>query len=249
MTYSWKYLFVLLPLLVIMGSRNPPEHVDSAGEIMHYKLRYSIFKVGIATAYLNEDQSGNINQISVEVKSNGLVKIFNNMYYHLECNVNPTTGLPDSAVINLKDRKHSLHNELIFYQDLRPDSTIVMSKLTGKHVVSRNTYEVLSGFNYFRSDLIAGDKSDQEIVINTFYPDKVWGLRFHFADEEEVKTALGRQVCYKYNPGTLAGRFFENEDDMSVWFTKGEAHIPVRFRLNLKIGAIKGVLVEYSNPD
>lgn len=70
-------------------------------------------------------------------------------------------------------------------------------------------------------------------------------LMFYYAGEEELKTIFGLQECYKYNPGTIAGRFFEREDDMSVWFTNTRPYIPVKFRLNLKIGAIQGVLVDY----
>jgi hypothetical protein len=35
---------------------------------------------------------------------------------------------------------------------------------------------------------------------------------------------------------------------MTVWFTKDEIPVPVRIRLNLKIGSIKGELYEYQMP-
>ncbi|MEN8202630.1 MAG: DUF3108 domain-containing protein [Bacteroidota bacterium] len=242
-------LIAVLTLLPGQGAANPPVIEGGAGEEMHYKLRYSIFQVGVATVSCKEDRTGSIYHISVDARSNGLVKVFNNMHYRLECNVDPSTGLPDSAVINLKDRKHSLYNELYFYQDARPDSAMVRSKLSGEHIVSRNIYEILTGFYHFREELIASDKNpSQKVTIKTFYPDKPWELIFHYAEEEELNTALGSMLCYRYNPGTIAGRFFEREDAMSVWFTKEKPHFPVRFRLNLKIGAIHGVIVDYSKP-
>ena len=246
MTPTWLYLLSTLTILSAMTGANPPETGDGAGELMHYKLRYSIFQVGVATVSCREDPTGAICQVSVEARSNGLVKLFNNMHYHLECHVDPSTGLPDSAIINLKDRKNSLYNELYFHQDARSDSAMVISKLSGTHMVSKDIYEILTGFYHFREDLISCHHSPgREAIIKTFYPDKPWDLIFHYAGEEELKTALGHQSCYKYYPGTIAGRFFENEDDMSVWFTQEKPYIPVRFRLNLKIGAIHGVLVEY----
>lgn len=248
MSKVWINLFVVLTLLHSPGVASPTEPGDGDGELIHYKLRYSIFQVGVATVSCKEDRTGNIYHISVEARSNGLVKLFNTMQYHLECYVDPSTGLPDSAIINLKDRKHSLYNELYFYQDNRPDSSTVISKLSGEHIVSKNIYEILTGFYHFREDLITEDPySGKEVAIQTFYPDKPWELRFIYAEEEELKTSIGELLCYKYNPGTIAGRFFEHEDDMTVWFTKVKPHIPVRFRLNLKIGAIHGVIKEYSN--
>lgn len=250
MSYSLIILVASLTFLLGPGGTNPPQTVESHGEIIHYKLKYSIFQVGVATVSCKVDGEGDINKITCEVRSNGLVKLFNNMRYYLECDVDPATGLPDSAVINLKDRKHQFYNELIFHQDVRSDSTIVISKLTGRRVVSKDIYEALTGFIHFRKDLIDGRKdSDREVLVKIFYPDDPWDLRFYYVGQEELKTTLGPQLCYRYNPRTIPGKFFVGEDDMTVSFTKEEPHIPVKFRLNLRIGAIHGVLKEYSNPN
>jgi hypothetical protein len=248
MSWSCLNLFVVLTFLPAAGLTVPTGSGNRDGELIHYKLRYSIFQVGVATVACRENQAGEIYHIHVEARSNGLVKLFNNMNYRLECYVDPETGLPDSTIIDLKDRKHSLYNELRFYQDARPDSARVESKLSGEHIVSRKIYEMLTGFYHFREDLITEDQyHGKEVVIQTFYPDKPWELRFIYAGEEELKTAIGELHCYTYNPGTIAGRFFEREDAMTVWFTQVKPHIPVRFRLDLKIGAIHGVIVDYSN--
>ena len=248
MSCSLLYQLVILIFLHTPGAEILHKSGNGVGEQIHFKLRYSIFQVGVATVSCKEDQTGAIYQIGVEARSNGLVKLFNHMHYRLECAVNPATGLPDSAIIDLKDRKHSLYNELKFDRECTPDSTLVKSKLTGEHVVSKNSYEILTGFYHFRQNLIAEDHHPgKEVAIQTFYPDKPWKLQFIFAGEEELNTAIGTLPCYTYHPGTIAGKFFEREDAMTVWFTKVEPHIPVRFRLNLKIGAIHGVIVEYSD--
>jgi len=240
-------LITFLTILFVTGGSNPADTVDHGGEQMHYKLRYSIFQVGVATVSCREDSTGAIYQILLDARSNGLVKLFNKMHYQIDCNVDPVSGLPDSTIINLKDRKHSFYNELVFVRDAGSDSSMVISKLSGQHIVTKDVYEILTGFTHFREDLIMiGQSPGQEIDIKTFYPDKPWDLIFRFAGEEEIKTELGPQVCFKYNPATIAERFFESEDAMSVWFTADEPHIPVRFRLNLRIGAIRGVIVDYS---
>ena len=55
--------------------------------------------------------------------------------------------------------------------------------------------------------------------------------------------------CLKYIPSTVAGNFFKNEDDMTVWFTDDATHIPVRLQLNLIVGSVNGDLVEYQKPN
>jgi hypothetical protein len=47
-------------------------------------------------------------------------------------------------------------------------------------------------------------------------------------------------------PSTVVGKFFKNDDDMSIWFSKDSSHIPVKVRLSLKLGTIYGELIEYS---
>lgn len=91
-------------------------------------------------------------------------------------------------------------------------------------------------------------KIRQDVVIKTFFTDELWDLRIRYAGEETIKTKYGRLACHKYNPVTVVGRYFRHDDDMDVWFTKDEIPIPVKIRLNLKIGAINGELAAYQKP-
>ncbi len=225
------------------------EVTDYGGEAMHYSLQYGIFNIGFASISCLEDATGCGYNIKAEAQSSGLVKIFRNLNYRFECCMDQATGLPNSATRSLRDGKDNLYNELIFDQYSRIDSAIIFSLMSGKHIVSNNIYDILTGFYHFRMDFLTESRNIGEVVvIKTFFTDELWDLRIRYAGEETIKTNSGEVACYKYNPVTVVGRYFRHDDDMSVWFTKDENHIPVKIRLNLKVGALNCEIIGYQEP-
>lgn len=114
------------------------------------KVKYGIFNIGFASISCLEDPTGCGYNIQAEAQSSGWVKIFRNLNYHFECCMDLATGLPISAIRSLRDGRYNLYNELIFDQYSRIDSAIVFSQMSGKHVVSKNIYDILTGFYHFR---------------------------------------------------------------------------------------------------
>jgi len=239
-------------LVAFMGGASQDgsfEVPDYGGETMHYSLKYGILNIGYASISCLLDTAGCGYNIKAEAQSTGLAKIFRNLNYRFECCMDQATGLPYSATRSLKDGKYNLYNELIFDQYSRIDSAIIFSLMSGKHIVSKNIYDILTGFYHFRMNFLAENMNiGDDVVIKTFFTDELWNLRIRYAGEETIKTDSGEVECYRFNPVTVVGRFFHHEDDMSVWFTKDEDHIPVKIRLDLKVGSINGELKEYQRP-
>ncbi len=223
-----------------------PDYID---ESMHYRLKYGILNIGFASISFMEDPGRLSGSIKAEARSSGWIRIFKNLNYCFECCMDITTGLPNSANINLKDGKDSTNSTLIFDQNSRSDSTIVFCDKSGKHVVQKNIYDILTGFYHFRENSINENVSKKEdIVVKTFFMGELWDLRIRHAGQEIVNTKCGKLTCDKYNPVTVIGRYFHNDDDMSVWFTQDEIPIPAKIRLNLKLGSIHSELIEYQKP-
>ena len=231
------------------SSSNGPEIPDQDEETMVYVLKYSGLNVGRAIVSYRGDSAQCGTHIKAEARATGLGRIFSSMNYQFECCMDPETGLPRNSIKNLVDRKFDLYNEVIYDHDSREDSSIVYSQLSGRHVVTKPVYDILTGYNHFRKNLIAQCTStDNEVVITTYLNDGPWDLRLRYAGKETIRTRYGPPRCIKFIPSTIAGKFFRNENDMSIWFTDDEYHIPIRIRLNLKIGSIQGNLTDYQNP-
>jgi hypothetical protein len=222
---------------------------DYSGEIISYNLKYGFFNIGSASISCLTDTTRLTRIIKAEAKSSRWMKIFRDLNYRFECCMDPATGLPNSAIRSLRDGRYNLYNEVIFNRYSRPDSTIVLSQMSGEHIVSKNIYDILTGFFHFRKNFLqASVLTGEEVVINTFFTDELWDLRIRYAGDEIIMTDHGEMACYKFNPVTVIGRFFHNDDDMTVWFTKEEIPIPIKIDLNLRIGSIHGELSEYQRP-
>jgi len=222
---------------------------DYCGEIMQYNVSYGILNIGRATISFTDDSLGHGHRIKAEAKSIGIARFFKSINYCFECCMDTITGLPINANMSLADRRCLIYNETVFDHHSREDSSIVHSQISGIHIVPKNIYDLLTAYFCFRKNYIPlCVKSGQDAVIKIYIADILWDLRIRYDGKETINTEFGKIECLKYIPSTVAGNFFKNEDDMTIWFTDDTHHIPVRLRLNLIVGSITGDLVEYQKP-
>ena len=252
MFYFKKNILISIIIFSILDGASQDksfEVPDFCGETMHYRLKYGIFNIGFASISCLEDSMECGANIKAEAHSSGWVKIFKDLDYRFECCMDLATGLPNSSIRNLRDGRYNHYNKLIFDQYSRNDSAIVFSQISGKHVVQKNIHDILTGFYHFRENFISESVNNgEDVVIKTFFMGKIWDLRIRYSGEEIINTKYGQLACHKFNPVTVIGRYFHNDDDMSIWFSKDSIPIPVKIRLNLKIGSINSELVEYKKP-
>ena len=216
------------------------------GETISYRLKYGIFNIGYGSISCSKDLDQNIGHIIAEAQSSGWIKIFKNLNYRYECYLDLDTGLPRLAIRSLKDGRYDVYNELNFDHNTRNDSSIVFSQMSGQHVVSKNIFDILTGFYHFRMNFISDKMIEGEVVlIKTFFTDELWDLRIRYSGNETIKTQYGDLKCYKYHPTTVIGRYFNHNEDMSIWFTKDKNPIPVKIMANLKFGSIILECTEY----
>ena len=130
---------------------------DYSGEIIIYNLKYGIFHIGVASISFLTDSSSNSILIIAKAKTTGWIRIFKDLSYVFESSMNPYTGLPNRAVRNLKDGKYEVYNELIFDRHSHEDSTVIISQLSGTHVVPKGIYDILTGFFHFRKECLTRD--------------------------------------------------------------------------------------------
>lgn len=243
-----RILHLLIPLMIFVpyGKSQNQNLTQFRDEYISYSLKYGFFRVGEGFISYVNDTAGNIGQITARAQSTGWIKIFKDLDYRYESSMDLASGLPIHAVRSLRDGRYNLYNELEFDHTSRIDSAIVFSQMSGEHVVSKNIFDILTGFHHFRSHCIHDEQMrEQVIVIKTFFTDELWDLKINYAGEETINTVYGPVECFVFHPITVIGRFFRNEDDMTIWFTKGDNPVPVKIKANLKLGSIDFDYVNY----
>lgn len=245
-----NFIFTItLTILLCLSFTSPEisEIPDYHGEEMSYNIKISLLNIGKATISFRDTADCN-SYIRAEAKSTGISRIFVTLHYFFDCCMNSSTGLPEKITRSLLENDFFEYNEVRFDHQSRKDSTILFSQLSGKKVVTKNILDILTGFYHFRKSYIkqcASDKKD--IVIKTYFTDEVWDLRIRYAGRETINTMFGEVRCIKFKPVTIVGRFFRHDDDMTIWITDDKYNIPVRIRLELKIGHMIGDLVGYKS--
>jgi hypothetical protein len=253
MLLSLNLIFTILIASVLEGFSpdRPASDPGYNGEYMHYRLKYGIFNIGVATISCLEDRMECGCVIKAEAQSTGLLRIFKNLNYRFECCMDPATGLPNSAIMNLQDGNNTAFNEVLYDHVSMADSVIIISQAmeVKKYIVQKDIYDILTGFYHFRSHFInESTSSGLPVVIQIFIADMLWDLRIKYTGAETIGTMYGQLSCRRFTSSTVVGRFFRNDDDMTVWFTNDEIPVPVKIHLNLKLGAITGELEGYEKP-
>ncbi len=240
------FWILMITTSVTWGQTKEFQPPDYLGEELYYVISYSFLHAGAARITFKTDSATQRSHIIADARTTGLANTLYRIRDIYECYMDPGSGRPYKAIRNVREGRYREYNEVIYDFNTREDSTIVVSQKSGTQVVQKNIYDILTGFFHLRKNLISGETPEGDtIFIQTYFTDEVWDLKVKYAGKEIIKTKLGKVKCLKYNPVTEVGRAFKTEDDMSIWFSDDENHIPVKIWVNLRIGSVSSELVDY----
>lgn len=213
---------------------------------LHYSVSIGAFKVAEARAFTIDTSGTCVCRLNARIQSTGIGKLFRNVDYHFGSCLDVKTGLPLMAFRYLKTGKNVTYHETSYNRTSRIDSTIAFSDSSGRHVLDKNIYDLVSAYLHFWQDFNPDKMQEGEkILIPTFFYYEPFDLVFIYRGKEEVKTKNGTLLCHKIVLQTEIGPFFKTNEDMIIWFSDDERYLPVNAYLNLRIGSLTGKLLNY----
>jgi hypothetical protein len=237
----------ILALLCKIHGQNPPYQ---AGEKAHYVIHYGLINSGIATLELQKDTvAGKEVLHSVFLaQTTGIADALFKVRDVYESYFNPETQLPIKSIRNIQEGRYRKYNMVLFDHNIRADSAVLTSDLTGKHITQQGIHDILSCFYYFRKEIMLKNpilKKGDMITIMTWFTDELYPIRLRFIEMDEVRTKAGRIKCYKFNPVTEKGRLFKDEEGATFWFSADKNYLPVKVRFDIFVGAFSVDLNSY----
>jgi hypothetical protein len=220
------------------------------GEKVDYTVQYGIITGGAASLELKTDtlNGKEVWHSRIMGKTTGVADAIYKVLDVYESYVDPATELPVKSIRNIREGRYRRYNVVLFDHKTRTDSAILTSDLTGIHITQNPIYDILSCFYYFRnnvlpykSKLIPGSMT----IIPTWFCDQLYPIRLRYIETEEVKTKVGKILCYKFNPVTETGRLFKTEEDVSFWFSADKNFLPVKIRFDIFVGAFTVEITSY----
>ena len=253
MKQFYNIVLVLIFLLITLPLVAQEEAVEYSpyqpGERLSYLIHYGLINGGTALLYMESDTlfNKNVNHLVISGWTTGIADALFKVRDTYESYIDPETDLPVKAIRDINEGRYKRYNEVTFDRESRSDSTILHSQRSGMVVVEKDIHDILSAFYYLRKYYLPDKLDKGEVIeVNTYFTDELFPLRIRYMGKETIKTKMGKVECFKFNPVTEVGRLFKTEDDMSIWFSRDDNHIPVKIRFKLFIGSIQIDLIAYT---
>ncbi|RKD92115.1 uncharacterized protein DUF3108 [Mangrovibacterium diazotrophicum] len=114
-----------------------------------------------------------------------------------------------------------------------------------KFAYKKGIHDILSQAYQFRNYDFDKLTKDELVKFDMLADDKVSEFYFRYKGIETVKTRNGRKFkCHKVSVWLMEGEFFPEGEDMYVWFTADDNHIPIMVETKIQIGSVKALFLD-----
>ena len=245
-----RFLYITCFLLIVSSYASGQVHSYKAGEKVTYTIQYGFITAGSGLLELKSDtfNGREVLHSKLSARTTGMAEALFKVLDIYETFIDPATELPVKSIRNIREGHYKRYNVVLFDHKTRADSSILTSDLTGIHIAPPHIHDILSCFYFFRNNILPVDtnmKKGDMTTMNTWFCDELYPIRLKYIGLDEVKTKVGRIMCYKFNPVTETGRLFKTEEDVSFWFSADKNFLPVKIRFDIFVGAFSCEITSY----
>ena len=159
-----------------------------------------------------------------------------------ESYIDTTNMLPLKFIRNVHEGSHKKIESISF------NHTANMVKTdSGVFKVPACIQDVQSTIYYARNIDFSKYKTGDKIPFQMFLEDQVHDMYIRYLGKEEIKTKYGRFKVIKFSSLLIPGTIFKGGEEMTVWVTDDNNHIPVRIESEILIGKILVDMRGYKN--
>lgn len=116
-------------------------------------------------------------------------------------------------------------------------------------VVSKHTADLIASCYKIRNIDVKNLKKDQIVPFSMVFDNEIYELGLKYKGKENIKLRNGKKYkALKFMPTLITGDLFENEDDMAVYVSDDDNHIPLLIEAKIKVGSVKAMLNTIENP-
>lgn len=135
----------------------------------------------------------------------------------------------------------NLHHKVFYYTggkktDYRRDSINISSC----------TFDPLTGIYFVRNIDFSKIKVNDTVPLSLYLDDKVYHIHIRYMGKEIETTQFGKFRCIKFNVSLISGTIFKEGQEMSVWVTDDNNHLPVYIEAPIIVGSVRAELLSFS---
>ena len=254
---GWTIVAAILSIYLFTGSgnvhksltRKPQNYPFQPGEILQYRMSYSIFTVGRAEvvfdSILYRISGKKYYRIDVNGRTAGAAQLVSSVNDNWGALLDTSSLLPFQSWRNLEEGRYR-RRELVEFDHARKRLTVnVIDNKTGRYTDPK-VYEIkrtpirdlVSGYLFLRvidfRQLTPGDT----ISLENFLEDTFYHFRIIYEGTEMIETRLGDILAYKLVPVMPDNRIFSGPNSITGWISADNLQIPLRIEAKMFIGHV-----------
>jgi hypothetical protein len=109
------------------------------------------------------------------------------------------------------------------------------------------TYDVLCAIYAARNYNYKNRNINDKIYLNFFLDNELYPSYFKYLGKEIITTRYGKFKAIKLAPLLVKGTMFKGGEEMTIWITDDDNHLPVRIQSPIIVGTIKVDMVGFEN--
>jgi hypothetical protein len=107
------------------------------------------------------------------------------------------------------------------------------------------TFDVISAIYAARNLDFRNLQVNDKVYLNFFLDNEMFPSYFKYLGKETIRTKFGKFNAIKIAPLLVKGTMFKGGEQMSIWVTDDENHIPIRIETPIIVGTIKVDMKSY----
>lgn len=109
------------------------------------------------------------------------------------------------------------------------------------------TFDPLTGIYFVRNIDFSKSKANDTIPLVMYLDDKIYHIHLRYMGKEIETTTFGKYRCIKFNVSLISGTIFKEGQEMTVWVTDDNNHLPVYIEAPIIVGSVRAELLSFSN--
>ncbi|MCH8903874.1 MAG: DUF3108 domain-containing protein [Bacteroidetes bacterium] len=160
--------------------------------------------------------------------------------------VDKETLLPLKFIRDVDEGGYLIYENITFDHANNEATEIKDYKKPKTYKIPDCTQDVLSIIYMARCIDFSNTAINDTIPITLFLDEEVWPLYIRYLGKSIIKTKLGKFRCVKFKPLTIDGTIFTGGEDMVIYATDDDNHLPLLVETPIVVGKIKAELYSYS---
>jgi len=241
-----KALFLLYFVCIASLISCAQNYAFRAGEHIEYSVGYSVIGIflpaGSASFTTIKTDTANVFHFVGEGATNKRYDWIFKVRDRYESYYDAKKMIPLKSVRTVSEGKYKKYEETIFDHK---NNTATTKK--GAFKIPADIQDVISVVYQSRNLNFSNYKAGDKIAFNLFLGSEIYNMYIKYIGKETVKTKYGNIKTIKLMPLLLKGNVFKGGEDMTVWITDDNNHLPVKIESQLSVGSIKVNLSSYQN--